>query len=1316
MDRGKRKQPVLDAPEFEDESDTLSFSEELDDEIDHLDSRNGSDTEHHPGAIATDDESDGDQGEAGYGLDDDSDMDIDGHNEAATDAKPDTEDPNQLGNMANLLKGNIHVMQMEEVLKETRLPYHKLGTLQNVLRTINDTLKAATSWPAKPVAKATQKLQKQYGVAVPFPPQCGKPSDCVDLVGFEPPSVVNVVGSFPLQTACRTRHGFNVDLIVEMPASLFTADDRVNHRYYGKRAYYLAVIAGILAQSTLKGHIAMQFDWLRGDTRRPILLIRSRADKSEFDFSRHPAVIRIIPTLAVSTFSPAKLGPSRCLVNTRQNPAATTPLYNAGILEDMLFSTHLAYMHQLAKACQAFSDTWMLGKVWLSQRGYRGDHDSTHQFTGFTFGMLLAYLLEVGGGPNGSRLLSKQLDIHALFRGTLQFLARHDFHANPLSLCPKVTLDFAPFQAAATSGVLLDPSGRLNLLQGVTAGELQVIQHQARLAVAWIDDEHFDHIFPLFINRADDPLGRFDHIFVLPNGCTDDPATMEDQAGMVMDRLSAGHWHKQRIQALLQRALQDRVHLVAVEYTAPPAWSVDASIVTPTALTLGLVLNPKEANRLVDRGPSPKDPQALQAFIDLWGDRSDLRRFKDGSIVQSVVWECPHADDRGLVVCQAVEYLLRHHFAAQSAGLGHAISRLHTTIQSPLADGDADARDGSFLPVQEAFEKLSQDLCHLSDLPLDILTVRPVSPALRYTSLYAPQPIIPERFPTTSLANSFVEPIEVQVVLEGTTHWTNDLVTIQKLKTAFYLKIGRALALQDCIASYRVQSENYGRVQGQVNVSGYLDVLTTTGFVFRIHVYLKAEKRLLQVLATDAERDIPKSAQGYLGRLLHRYNQQFVYRPWHHVRVTQLCRTHPSLSQTIRLVKRWANCHLLGASRMPPEALELAACSVYLDPAPWTTPATGLVGFFRVLNRLATFNWQEEPLFVNFERGTISEETHMALDDAFDTARRAVAQRLKRVTKAQRKRLKHRSKSKGDEPTSAASVGALGPDESNDAHHQARLLAIQNDGDASAKAMYIAASRDLASDWWTSQEPRKVVLKRLQLLAAAALKCARQVVLENQVSLVPNLFATPLTDYDFVIHLNPEANCRGFDRLTWYYLAHGIPERGRQLKPRVTKLDSSNADESAHSSLPSSPVTLAGQGQGSGGANDSAVLRVGFDPLAAYVQELQEVYGHLALFFYDDYGGQTIGGLWFPGVQSGAPAHSLSANLGLNTAPVSALAPSPLSSKTSKKRSRADAAAKPSLQEASDPKVTLNLPAILAEMERLGEGLVQTIEVPNGQA
>ncbi|KAJ1982448.1 U3 snoRNP protein, partial [Dimargaris verticillata] len=1303
-----------------DESDAQSMSEGMDEEIDNLGPLNGSDTESHTGAMATDDGSDGDQGDTGYGLGDDSDVDIDGDKEAAAGANTDAEDPSQLGNMANLLKGNIHVMQMEEVLKETRLPYHKLGTLQNVLRTINETLKAAPSWPAKSVTKATQKLRKQYGVTVPFPPQCGKPSDCIDLVGFEPPSVVNVVGSFPLQTACRTRHGSNVDLIVEMPASLFTNDDRLNHRYHGKRAFYLAVVAGILAYSPLKAHITMQFDWLRGDTRRPVLLVRSVANKSEFDFSRHPTVIRIIPTLAASTFNPAKLSPSRCLVSAAQDPTATTPLYNAGILEDMLLSTHLAYTHQLVKACQGFSDTWMLGKVWLSQRGYRTDHDSTHQFTGFTFGMLLAYLLEVGGGPNGNRLLSKQFDIHVLFRGTLQFLARHDFRANPLSLCPKTTIDLAPFQAAATSGVLLDPSGKLNLLQGVTAGEMQAIQHQARLAVAWIDDEHFDHIFPLFISHADDPLVRFDHVFALPNGCTDDPATAEDQASKVVDRLSAGHWHKQHIQALLHRALQDRVHLVAIEYTAPPAWPIDTPVVTPTALTLGLVLNPKEANRLVDRGPSPQDPKALQAYIDLWGDRSDLRRFKDGSIVQAVVWECPHADDRGLVVCQIVEYLLRRHFAAQAADLDHAVSRLHTTIQSPLADGNADARAGSFLPVQEAFEQLSQDLCHLNSLPLDILTVRPVSPALRYTSLYAPQPIIPERFPTTSLANSYVEPIEIHVVLEGTTHWTNDLVTIQKLKTAFYLKIGRALALQECIASYRVQSENYGRVQGQVNVSGYLDVLTTTGFVFRIHIYIKAEKRLLQVLATDSDRDIPKSAQGYLGRLLHCYNQQFVYRPWHHVRVTQLCRTHPSLSQTIRLVKRWANCHLLGASRVPPEALELVACSVYLDPAPWATPATGLVGFFRVLTRLATFNWQEEPLFVNFERSTVSEETRTVLGDAFDTARRAVAQRLKRVTKAQHKRLKHQNKSNSHEPTDAVSVDALDNDETGDALHHARLLAIQNDRDTSAKAMYIAVSRDLASDWWTSQEPRKVVLKRLQLLATAALKCARQVVLENEVSLVSNVFATPLTDYDFVIHLSPKANCRAFDRLTWYYLAHGIPERGRQLKPRVIKPAISNTDESALSSLPSSPVTLAGQGQGSGGADGSAVLRVGFDPLAAYVQELQEVYGHLALFFYDDYGGQTIGGLWFPGVQSGAAAHSLSANLGFNSAPVSALtlpaSPSALSSKKSKKRSRADVASALPQEETSDHKMALNLPAILAEMERLGEDLVQSIEVPNSQS
>lgn len=54
---------------------------------------------------------------------------------------------------------------------------------------------------------------------------------------------------------------------------------------------------------------------------------------------------------------------------------------------------------------------------------------------------------------------------------------------------------------------------------------------------------------------------------------------------------------------------------------------------------LGLTLNSDTCFRVVDRGPPADDDEATQRFQKLWGNRAQLRRFKDGAIVYAVVWD-----------------------------------------------------------------------------------------------------------------------------------------------------------------------------------------------------------------------------------------------------------------------------------------------------------------------------------------------------------------------------------------------------------------------------------------------------------------------------------------------------------------------------------------------------------------------------------------------------------------------------------------------------------------------------------------------------
>ena len=60
-----------------------------------------------------------------------------------------------------------------------------------------------------------QKIMKKKNIKIPFPNT--PPKDIQYKFAFKAPSSVNLVGSYLLQTACKTPSINNIDLAVEMP-------------------------------------------------------------------------------------------------------------------------------------------------------------------------------------------------------------------------------------------------------------------------------------------------------------------------------------------------------------------------------------------------------------------------------------------------------------------------------------------------------------------------------------------------------------------------------------------------------------------------------------------------------------------------------------------------------------------------------------------------------------------------------------------------------------------------------------------------------------------------------------------------------------------------------------------------------------------------------------------------------------------------------------------------------------------------------------------------------------------------------------------
>lgn len=228
----------------------------------------------------------------------------------------------------------------------------------------------------------------------------------------------------------------------------------------------------------------------------------SISDKSSTDFSKLNLTITIRPVISSSLFSASKLAPTKNSLRPPPSdlPPPPTPLYNAALLAETVPSTHLLYLHKLSLALPAFKDASLLLQLWASQRGF----GSTIPWVGpggfSTFvEMVLGYLVFGGGGlgkVEGGKRLGRGMSSYQIFRGVLDFFVAHNWLQTPIFMKNAVATGAEPKGKIAPEeftkvfkAVFVEPTGAVNLLAGVEEGVVQMLGHEARIALSLLDGE-----------------------------------------------------------------------------------------------------------------------------------------------------------------------------------------------------------------------------------------------------------------------------------------------------------------------------------------------------------------------------------------------------------------------------------------------------------------------------------------------------------------------------------------------------------------------------------------------------------------------------------------------------------------------------------------------------------------------------------------------------------------------------------------------------------------------------------------------------------
>lgn len=998
---------------------------------------------------------------------------------------------------------------------------------------------------------ATKSFRKQ-GVKIPFPePRPTKETNY--KFAFEAPQEVILSGALPWSLSIKG--DYFIEMMVIMPAELLQEKDYLNNRAFHKAAFYLSCIAVALKEDAA-ADFEVAFAYLHDIDLLPTLEVVP-TDKSLSKFKFQIGVGFPTESIPIAKTLPTKNCFRRTVNGEASNHEEPTPFYNSSIR----YAASAAAFEKVIKSSSSpnFDEACRVGQQWLRQRGF----SSSMRSGGFGFlewSTLCALLLQ-GGGHQGRPVFSKQYSSLQLFKAMLQILAGRDLR-DPWVLNGMVDI------SRSEVPVLFDAKTGVNILYKMTPWSYQALRHHAQVSLALVNARNQNSFDETFVLNVATPILQDDEVFnvLIP---ADSFQTSSEQREYLL-----------RMHNVFSRGLGDRVSLVDFRLPQRKSWPLQkdsAAVDGDFQLHIALLVNPDNVSRLVDHGPSADEQVEAAEFRKFWGEKAELRRFKDGSISESLVWTAGTP-----VTLQILARLCMLHLKLPPSAIKLTTRDLESTS---LPDEALVGAKDAFRVISSTFQTLTSTLHNLEGLPLPIRSISPADPTLRSASVG--NPLLP----------STARPVDIIIQFDSSTRWPDSLPAIQHTKIAFLLKVGELLTASDSSINTRVGLENTdSATTGYFNTS-FLDIIYPspgTGMApicFRARIHHDREAHLLQT--TLADKTLHGSVRDSLSSALAAYKRDFGAPPVHTTTIRSLCTRFLPLSSTIRLLKKWVASHLL-LEHVPEEVLEIVAASVFLRPAPWSVPGSSTTAFLRCLHLLSHWDWAVSPLIVDL--GLSQDMT-----------------------------------------------------ESQIAEVQTRFQAWRKlDPSMNNVVWFVGTSLDTTGTVWTQgARPPRVVAGRLTALARAAVDVVETQGTGMQQSDWDGLFTSPLSDFDFVIRIKPSV----------------IKGRKQKAKSKAS-LEFKNLQ--IHESLD--------------------VESIGYDPVALFMQDLNDAFGSSALFFHDRYGGRVIAGLWRP---SALGRKEWRVRLGWSSVPVPA--------------------EKENEQEAGKDMCVFNKNGVLAEIALLGEGLVESV-------
>lgn len=823
---------------------------------------------------------------------------------------------NELKETEDLYHSNMFRMQIDETLKEVNVKNkHKLF-IEKWMKTFTKFLNSL------PSDELTHLLKHQNY------PLKSKPIDGEKKLQmfYKAPVKVSTYGSHASDTSIGIKS--QVDVLLIMPNEILKRDDYINQNYFHKKALYLLHIAQKLEEkNTLGGDIKLR--QLKNDPMKFVITIV--ADDVTF-------AISAIPTddfFKLNRFIPKN---NNIKFRTGEVSIVPTPHYNFQILYDCTTEVNREFFEKSIGSSENVRNAIKLLKIWFHQRQF---DEGFYSFGGFIITYYIIHLLQI-------RKIYPTMSCYQIVRLFWNQFGHSKLDQAGISLCqernhqtqPSIN-EFHQFYDL----VIVDSTGYCNIMSLVSLDLYKRIREECLNAIKMLDNKSINSFHQLFLTAIPfyvqyDQILSIKYDSKLYDNIIERFGSSDDKINF--HNLSYPHLRKM-IMAVLRRGLGNRVSSI-----------VPISQALSNELDIGIILNPDNAYNIVEKGPQSNEPEA-EDFRKFWGNKAEIRRFKDGSITESVLWcraDAPIGEKR-LICRNIIMFLLKHHFHIIGEKVNYVANQMEITIKQIFNELNETNEERSLVAIK-AFDELSKQLRALNDLPLEIVSVLGIDPIFRYTDVTPPLAngsTTKNGFITKQLKGKF----RAQKILNGIIQlspsgkWPDDLDAMKRIKAAFYIEIARKMedkyhqttiqVMHDCIEAIKGNLVFRLKIVHPKEVALAKEELSTSNNLTKL--YKTNEDSLLLEFQGSV---LPKMTSS-----IHGLHHQF-----------------PSYGPSVAIAKRWLYSHMIDTFLWPDECTELIIAEMYIKMTPMEPAIQPQTAFLRFLHRLAQFDPQTEMIVVNF--------------------------------------------------------------------------------------------------------------------------------------------------------------------------------------------------------------------------------------------------------------------------------------------------------------------------------------------------------------